>query len=345
MSEFTQYLLVREPTERTLELARTAKLTAVVVPNRAPWTLVVVPELDDDVVKAFPCCVSYDYAEDHGVGFAVYAGGRLRGRLSAASEVGHRHKFDAGAWTEQKLLSAKQAAAFTALLAGEEWSHDEVRDQMVEALKFDLEDWISWRLIAEEWPELLERFPAAVRLDKGAPFAPKKARPEGNVAALLKAEAAAAEPAPAATGKKKKPKSTPLAMSAEESRAIAETFKHSAPIAPQTQPKDLVAEVDLAMCTSSREWLDAKKRIDPKTATDRMVAELERTIRDGRFAAEGERAAVVREAAAMLLGRCVAARGLDRVRWVEARRSTAKTAEERAAWDIVENVAATQAKK
>ena len=96
-------------------------------------------------------------------------------------------------------------------------------------------------------------------------------------------------------------------------------------------------DVDLAAAPDAATWLALRRPIDPAQASARLVRELERTVREGRFPREGERALVVREAAAMLLGRCIAAqRGKAGEAWLTGRRDAAASAEERAAWEIAE---------
>ena len=331
MSEFTQYLLVSEPAESVLISARAHHLSVVVVPTTSQWTVVVCAQLDAEAVSAFANCVSYDYAEDHGVGFALYVDGRRRGRISAASEVGHRWKFDASAWIERGLLTAPQATHLAKLLEGEDWNHDDVRDRIARDLGLVVVSWVSWDLVERDWDGFVERFPSATRLTAGAPYAPTQPDETSRLESPDNIRA---------TAQKHETKSTLFAMTAEESRAIAESFRQAAPLV--AAPRELVADVDLAGCASSREWLDAKKRIDERAATDGVLAELERTVREGRFVGEGERGAVVREAAAMLLGRCLAHRAIDRALWLEPRRRAATSAVERAAWDLVETVAASR---
>jgi hypothetical protein len=95
----------------------------------------------------------------------------------------------------------------------------------------------------------------------------------------------------------------------------------------------LEADVDLAGCVDGQSWLAARRRLAPEQASPRVMAELERVVREGRFQGEGDRAVVVREAAAMLLARALAAqRGDAAEAWLTTQEQQARSPEERAAW-------------
>jgi hypothetical protein len=102
------------------------------------------------------------------------------------------------------------------------------------------------------------------------------------------------------------------------------------------------ALADLAHCRSAREWLDARRSIDPSRATPELLAELERTIDGDRFADEGEAATIVREAAGMLLGRAlVAQRGVAAaVKTLSAAAEKASNPASRNAWQVAIDMAA-----
>ncbi|MBX3157134.1 MAG: hypothetical protein KF773_14255 [Deltaproteobacteria bacterium] len=346
MSEFSAYLVVQEPAAAVVDRVCARGVSAVVLPTDGAWTIVVCGELDDVLPIPFPSLLSYAYAADHGFQLELFVAGRRAGRLTAASEVGHRWRFEPKPWVEHGVLTAPVAKQLGALLASEQWDHESVRDQVAAVLGFPAESWLSFQYLVHDGDDVLERFPGAVWIERGKRKT-VKAPPTAATAAAKVMDALKAPPAgdkkpakakaAAATGGKKPERR--LAMSNEELRDLSNSFAGAAPVAAPAA-KGNAASVDFAQCRTSREWLDAKKLVDPKIASDDVLAELERTIREGRFADEGERAVVVREAAAMLLGRCLASRKMDRAAWLRSRAGTATSPEERATWSIVATVAA-----
>jgi hypothetical protein len=378
VSESSHYALVREAFDAVVAWATANKLTAVIAPHLAPWTLVVVEDLDDLASRRPPLALGYVYAADHGFDLSLLVHGKRVTRLSAASEVGHRYKLDNGAaFVEHGVWTREQHGALERLLASKQWHHEDVRDVVAKLAGFKVEDWLAWRYLEHDgWDLLDQRFPDAVHLVRGVPHvrddeaeldellraedADRSTQPrsaakaaKATLAALAPSakrpsegrQGAKGAPAVAGAGKgtAKGQGKRPVLFTAEEGRAIAEAFRNAAPVVADRVEK--VGHVDLAACTTPREWLDAKKRIDPKNATDAVVAELERTVREGRFLEDGDRAAVVREAAAMVLGRCLAQRAIDRVAWLETRRAAASSDAERAAWDIVATTAGVKQSK
>jgi len=118
-----------------------------------------------------------------------------------------------------------------------------------------------------------------------------------------------------------------------EAAELSATFKHA-----RTEPgrAEVVAgaEKQLAKASNASEWLAIRRTIDPARVAADVMTELVSVIRQGRFANEGERATVVREAAAMLLGRALKAQGANAAA-VAKLRGTVTTPAEQACWDIV----------
>ena len=73
----------------------------------------------------------------------------------------------------------------------------------------------------------------------------------------------------------------------------------------------------------------------PARASAAVMLELERVIRDNRFSAEGDIALVAREAAAILLARCLKAKKrADAAAYLSARETEARGAAESSAWSV-----------
>jgi hypothetical protein len=323
----------------------------VIAPHESPWTVVVVDDLPDLASRRPPCLLGYVYAADHGFDLSLFVAGERVARLSAASDVGHRYALHGGAaFVEHRVWSRDEQAAIERLLASRDWCHDDVRDKVAKAAGFKVEAWLAWRFLEHDgWDLLEQRFPDGVLLEGGVRHVRDD---EAELDELLHAEDAARAAKAAAAGKSAgnrrgkaparrggaKANAGPRAsFTAAEGRALSEAFRDAAPLVAEHVEK--VGDVDLAACATPRAWLDTKKRIDPNAATDAVVAELERTVREGRFHEDADRATVVREAAAMVLGRCIAKRAVHPAAWLEARRAAAASDAERAAWDIVATTA------
>jgi hypothetical protein len=122
-------------------------------------------------------------------------------------------------------------------------------------------------------------------------------------------------------------------MARREMDEIASAFRNAAPI--EHAAAEGAGEVDLAACKNARAWLDARKRVDPARASAAVMLELERVIRDNRFSSEGDIAVVAREAAAILLARCLKAKKrADAAAYLAAREAEARGAAESAAWSV-----------
>ncbi len=159
--------------------------------------------------------------------------------------------------------------------------------------------------------------------------APSKRTPRASEPDLT---AAAATLIPA--GKSGKPKPGAVGRIAPaEAVALSATFQHA-----RTEPAKAAvvagAERELAKAANASDWLALRRTIDPARVADDVMAELVSVIRVGRFADEGERATVVREAAAMLLGRALKAQGATAATVTKLRGHVATPAEQ-ACWDIV----------
>lgn len=333
MSEFSNYLLVREPMEPVLRRLTESRKSAWVLPSRAPWTVVVAATSEKLSAVPFACAVHYDYAGDHGLRARLFRDGKVCGKLKAESEVGHRSDFDATPWVDAGLFKSAQGKRLEKTLANAKWHHREIRSIFGELLGVSLPSWLSWDDLTRDEDSAYQRYPEAVLLRQGV----RQSNKSGIEAALdgveeiLRAEKAAAP-------RRSKPRPTASAsfMTSDEAREISEAFQGAPAL---DEPKvPLAASVDLASCTTSREWLDARKGLDVTKADATIVRELERTVRDGRFLDEGDRAAVVREAAAMLLGRWLKAAAIDRAGWLAPRMKAARTPSERDAWEIVSRV-------
>ena len=135
-------------------------------------------------------------------------------------------------------------------------------------------------------------------------------------------------------GKSGKPKVAAVGRIAPaEAVELSATFQHA-----RTEPAKAAvvagAEHELAKAANASEWLALRRTIDPARVADDVMTELVSVIRAGRFANEGERATVVREAAAMLLGRALKAQSATAAT-VAKLRGTVATPAEQACWDIV----------
>jgi hypothetical protein len=149
---------------------------------------------------------------------------------------------------------------------------------------------------------------------------------------------------PSATGKHPVIKPNPPAkrgsaaqISLTEAVELSATFQHA-----RTEPTRAEsipgAEKQLAKASNATQWLAIRRTIDPARVTPDVVAELVSVIRHGRFANEGERATVVREGAAMLLGRSLKAQNASAASVVKLR-GNVSTPNEQACWDIVMRMA------
>lgn len=332
MSEFSRYLLIHEPIERVLRLAAIRRASGLVIPVDDNWSAVVGPHLDR-LAKDLPTCLLYDFAEDHGFNLMLLVDGNPRARVTAASEAGRRANFSAKQWVDEKFLTKTSAAKLAAYFEEEKWTHADACDRVAEAIGFPVTSWLSWEYVLSdggvESLELFQKFPKAIRFANGEHKAlvnPLHSVDQG-VEAILRREENEDKPAP---------KKKVLGLGAAEAKSISAAFREAAPLV--AGPKDLVAFVDLAACENGRAWLDAKKKIDPAKATDEVIEQLRIVVDEGRFGNEGDRAVVVREAAAMLLAKCLKQRKIDAKKWIKAARKT-KTPAAVAAWELVESLA------
>ncbi len=334
MSEFSDYLLLRAPTDPHEELVRLAA-TGLVMPTRGGWSVIVSPERETFVQGGLQLVLLVDYAADHGLEVRVYVRGKLSARLSASSQAGRKSKFAQDEWVDLRVLDRPSAARLDARLRTTTWTHAQIRDELAEVLGVDLPRFIGGRDLAPLRDDLVDTFPEADyfvdgrRKPWGDVTSPPGATANSMSIALLErvmaeADAAASTPAPKARKSAK--------VSAREGKELAEAVRN-APSVEATAPVLSLGDVDLAACATPRAWLDAKRQIDPARASAGVIAELERTVRVGRFLDAGDSAQVVREGAAMLLGRCLAAqRGASAGPWLTAQESAASGPVERAAW-------------
>jgi hypothetical protein len=332
MSEFSRYLLIHEPMERALRLAALRRASGLLIPLEKMWSAVVGPTLDR-LAKDLPTCFLYDFAADHGFNLMLIVDGSPRARVTAANEVGRHANFSAKQWVDEKILTKTSATKLATYLDEEKWTHHEARDRVAAEIGFPVVSWLSWEMIEKdggvESVELFQKFPAAIRFAHGvqSKLVDPSASVDKGVEAILRREENEDKPA---TPKKV------LGLGAAEAKSLSAAFRDAAPLAPP--PKDLVAFVDLNACENARAWLDAKKRVDPAKATDEVIEQLRSVVDEGRFSNEGDRAIVVREAAAMLLAKVLRQRKIDTKKWIKNARKT-KTPAAVAAWELVESLA------
>lgn len=119
-----------------------------------------------------------------------------------------------------------------------------------------------------------------------------------------------------------------------EAAELSATFAHARTDLARPAPV-AGAERQLATAANASEWLAVRRTIDPARITAEVMSELVDVIRAGRFPREGERAQVVREAAAMLLGRALKAQRATAATVSALRAQGPGCAEERACWEIV----------
>jgi hypothetical protein len=337
MSDFSKYLLFRTA-DRPEELLQRLRVTGIVVPNLDPWRLVLTVA-HDRVRDEAPLVIEVDYAADHGLWLRVFQLGRRVAELTAASEVGHKASFKAGPWVTRGLLTKDQAQATKGLLARDDWNHRDVQAIMAKRIGFRPASFLRPEDLDARRGELRERFPEAILVQEGvsAPLAesPETVDPTSLEALLDAQRLAPMQPvkprAPAEKGhftEAELAEMEELSLAVHSGLAARAAKRLSADAA--TQPG---ATIDLAACTTPRAWLDARSRVVPAEASAAVLRELERVVREGRF--EGDAAVVVREAAAMLLARCLAAqRGDESEGWFTAQRDAAGSEAEKGAWDI-----------
>lgn len=337
MSEFSDYLLLRAPIDPHEELVRLSA-TGLVLPSRGGWSVVVSPERETFVQGGLPLVLLVDYAAEHGLEVRVYVRGKLSARLSVSSAQGRKSKFAQDEWVDLRVLDRPAAARLDAKLRTMTWTHAEIRDELAAVLGVDLPRHVGGRDLAPLRADLADTFPEGDyfvdgrRKPWGGVVSPPGATANSMSIALLERVMAEAD-AEAATPRPKKGAGKAPKISAREGKELADAVR-SAPSVEATAPALTSGDVDLAACATPRAWLDAKRTIDPARASAGVIAELERTVRAGRFLDAGDSAVVVREGAAMLLGRSLAAqRGASAGAWLQAQSEAARSPAERAAWD------------
>jgi hypothetical protein len=122
-----------------------------------------------------------------------------------------------------------------------------------------------------------------------------------------------------------------------EAVELSATFRN-ARVEPARAQSVAGAEHQLATATNATEWLAIRRTIDPARVTADVLHVVVDVVRNGRFASEGERATVVREAAAMLLGRALKAQSANTATLAKLR-GTVSNPVEQACWDIVARMA------
>jgi hypothetical protein len=325
MSEFSRYLLLREDVDVVAAFVERERATALVVQNQHGFTVLASPQHDAFVASDRFLWITYDFAGDHGFVLEVHDKGARVARLEARSEVERVSKFERSGFVVRTLLSARSAVAIDARLKKADWSHRDIRDLVAREMGFEPVAFLNGGQLLDSRDDLEMRFPEGRLLVDGK-VVPREDPLEG-VDAILDAEKKAP---PSARGK---PKLTRVVMARREMDEIASAFRNAAPL--EREAPEGLGDVDLAACKNARAWLDARKRVDPARASAAVMLELERVIRDDRFSAEGDIALVAREAAAILLARCLKAKKrADAAKYLAAREAEARGADESSAWSV-----------
>ena len=325
MSEFSRYLLLREDVDVVAAFVERERATALVVQNQHGFTVVASPQHDAFVASHRFQWISYDFAGDHGFVLEVHEKGARVARLEAASEAGRKSKFERGGFVARTLLSARSAVAIDARLKKDDWTHHDIRDLVAREMGFEPVAFLNGGQLLDSREDLEMRFPEGRLLVDGKRV--EREDPLDGIDAILDAEK---KTPPSAKGKAKLPR---VVMARREMDEIASAFKTAAPL--ERASAEGVGDVDLAACKNARAWLDARKRVDPARASAAVMLELERVIRDNRFSAEGDIALVAREAAAILLARCLKAKKrADAAKYLASREAEAKGSAESSAWSV-----------
>jgi len=320
MSDFSKYLLFQRSSEPAALLAR-LRVTGLVVPNLDPWLLVLTTAHNRVRDKGL-LVLELDYAADHGLRLRVFQLGRVIAELKAESEVELRASFEPAPWVQCGLLKRAASQAIARLLARDDWHHEEARDAVAKRIGFRPVSFLRPEDLKTRLGELRERFPGAVFVREGV-SAPLDGALESVERAEIEAILEAERRAPV---RRVKPPPVEV-VNAAEMAELSRFFRVAKPLG--LEPAEAPGpDVDLAACATARAWLDARSRVVPEQASPAVLRELERVVREGRF--EGDAAVVVREAAAMLLARCLAAqRGAESEAWLTAQRDGASSEAER----------------
>ena len=340
MSEFSQYFLVRGAVDG-VELLEQLRATGFVIPNRAPWTLIVSPDAEDLEDSQLPLMLAYSFAADHEFELRAYKNGELVARLSARTEGGPTYKFRAEEWVEHQLMPEKIAMMLEAIFKKGAFTHRSIRDEVSRLLGFRAEPQLRGEDLIDQIEELSERFQNGVFVRDGKRVVRGQETAEPSIDDvdddLIDDEDEQEDEKPKKTAKAEKsakaekPAKKKATISAEEGRELARAFKNAAPLT--AKPAANLDEVDFAGCTTPRAWLDAKNLVDPARASANVQKELERTVREGRFAGTGDPETVVREAAAMLLARCYFSQDVKNAEAIFiAHETAAQSNAERSAW-------------
>ena len=325
MSEFSRYLLLREDVDVVAAFVERERATALVLQNQHGFTVLASPQHDAFVASDRFLWISYDFAGDHGFVLEVHDKGARVARLEARSEVERAYKFDRSGFVVRTLLSARSAVAINARLEKGDWTHRDIRDLVAREMGFEPVAFLSGGQLLDSRDDLEMRFPEGRLLVDGKRV--EREDPLEGVDAILDAE----KKAPSSS--RGKPKLTRVVMGRREMDEIASAFRNAAPL--ERAAAEGASDVDLAACKNARAWLDARKRVDPARASAAVMLELERVIRDNRFSAEGDIAVVAREAAAILLARCLKAKKrADAAKYLAAREAEARNTAESSAWTV-----------
>ncbi len=325
MSEFARYLLLREDVDVVAAFVERERATALVLQNQHGFTVLASPQHDAFIASDRFLWISYDFAGDHGFELGVYEKGARVARLQASSEVERAAKFERSGFVARTLLSARGAVAIAARLEKGDWTHRDIRDLVAREMGFEPVAFLNGGQLLDSRDELEMRFPDGRLFVDGKLV--EREDPLDGIDAILDAEKKAP---PSARGK---PKLTRVVMARREMDEIASAFRNAAPL--ERSAAEGVGDVNLAACKNARAWLDARKRVEPARASAAVMLELERVIRDNRFSAEGDIAVVAREAAAILLARCLKAKKrADAATYLAARETEARGSAESSAWSV-----------
>lgn len=329
MRESSQYVFVPAYVD-AVPLLESLGATGLIIENSEAWTLVVVVDREELEEEPLPLLLSYDFSAEKGFELRAFKEGELAAKIVVSADSPPRATFLADEWVEHDLLTKKTAKDLDSRLKKGGFTAATVRDEVAKAFGFRAEATLRGADLENNLEALRKRFGAAEYLLEGAQQEwegdeddadDEDEEEEISVAASKKAP----EPPKKTTSSGK--------ISLKEAEEISRAFRDAAPLLkPAVEATE--ADVDLASCPTPRAWLDAKNRIDPARASAAVVAELERTVREGRFPGSGDSATVVREAAAMLLARCLHAQNEDDMESVlEGHLAKAKTHDERSAWE------------
>lgn len=327
MRESSQYVFIPAYVD-AVPLLESLGATGLIIENSEAWTLVVVVDRDELEEEPLPLLLSYDFSTEKGFELRAFKEGELAAKVVVSADSPPRATFLADEWVEHDLLTKKTAKDLDSRLKKGVFSAATVRDEVAKAFGFRVEATLRGADLENDLESLRKRFGAAEYLLEGAQQeweGDEDGEDQDDEDAVTSVGATKAPEPPKKTSSGK--------ISLKEAEEISRAFRDAAPLL-KPAVEATAADVDLASCPTPRAWLDTKNLIDPARASAAVIAELERTVREGRFPGAGDSAVVVREAAAMLLARCLHAQNEDDTESVlAAHLAKATTHDERSAWE------------